>query len=410
MREAEQIYVFFTTFGLISHKRVKIPRHREMKIVIASDKFKGTLTAPEAVEAIGKGIRTAARKHCRTDLSIISKPVADGGEGSIEALLGAGGERLFIPSYDALMRPVESCVGLPAHSCTGCAVVETSSSAGLYRLAKRERNPADTTSYGVGTDIRAAIEAGYRDITVALGGTATSDCGAGMLDALGCRFYDRRGFQVERPAGGDLETIYGIDASLMDTLIAGIRFTALTDVDNPLLGPNGAAAVFSPQKGADGVMAAELEKGAAHFARLAAQIAGCDCSSIPGTGAAGGIGWALKTFCKADIIKGAEFIGSAIGLEDEIRNASLVVTGEGRFDAQSLHGKAAGYVASLAAKTGVPVIVLCGTSDKSLSLSVLPKNIAAVYALTDRISANDAYSRPSTELTNLASDIFGYLL
>lgn len=401
---------FFATFEFISQKQVKFCHALKMKIVVASDKFKGTLTAPEAVAAIREGIRIAARKHSRTDIYIVSKPMADGGEGSIEALLSNAGERRPVSSFDALMRPVESCVGFLAGNGRRSAVVETSSSAGLYRLARGERNPAVTTSYGVGIDIRQAIEAGYRDIMVALGGTATSDCGAGMLAALGCRFYDDNGNPVEIPAGGDLERIQMIDTKHMEALTKRIHFTSLTDVDNPLLGPHGAAAVFSPQKGADAVMAAGLERGAVHFAHLAAQMAGCDCTSLPGAGAAGGIGWALKTFCKAEIVKGAEYIGSAISLEEEIRNASLVVTGEGRFDAQSLHGKAAGYVASLAGKIEIPVIVLCGTRDKAMTHNMLPKNLAGVYALTDRVSTTDAYSRPVTELTNLAADIFGYLL
>lgn len=381
-----------------------------MKIVVASDKFKGTLTAPEAVAAIREGIQRAARKHSPTDIYIVSKPMADGGEGSIEALLSNAGERRPVSSFDALMRPVESCVGLLAGNGKRSVVVETSSSAGLYRLARGERNPAVTTSYGVGIDIRRAIEAGYRDIIVALGGTATSDCGAGMLAALGCRFYDHDGKSVDIPAGGDLETIQRIDAAPMDALTTGVRFTALTDVDNPLLGPHGAAAVFSPQKGADAVMTAGLERGAVHFAHLAAQTTGCNCTALSGAGAAGGIGWALKTFCKAEIVKGAEYIGSAIGFENEIRDASLVVTGEGRFDAQSLHGKVVGYVGSLAETYGIPVLVFCGARDKSISKDVLPGNIAGVYALTDRTSITDAYSRPATELTNLAADIFGYLL
>lgn len=381
-----------------------------MKIVVAPDKFKGTLTAPQGAEAIGKGILKAARKYCRTNISIISAPMADGGEGSVAALLGKDEECREVSSFDALMRPVKSYFGFQAVGGKRRAIVEASASIGLYRLTKWERNPAIATSFGVGIDIAAAIEAGCEEIIVALGGTATSDCGAGMLAALGCRFYDFAGNLVTNPCGADLGRIQRIDYQELEKRTKGIEFIVLRDVDNPLLGDNGAAASFSPQKGADEATVALLEEGALHFSRLASHATGRDYATDAGSGAAGGIGWALRTFCGAESVRGAEFIGTAIGLKERIRGASLVVTGEGRFDTQSLNGKVAGYVASLAASEGIPVIVLCGIRDKAIPNGLLLESgVAGVYALTDRVSPQEAFARPAYELERMSEDIFGYL-
>lgn len=382
-----------------------------MEIVIAPDKFKGTLTAAQAAEAIAEGIRRAARRTGRTDVRLTLKPMADGGEGSLDILAGSNGTYRPVEAFDARMRPLQSAyVALPEG--TGKrAAVEAASTIGLYKLPKAERNPALTTSYGMGAVLRKAIEAGYTELVVAVGGTATSDCGAGMLAALGCRFFDRHGRTVEHPAGGDLTTIHDLDPSPLYRLTADCRFSVLCDVDNPLTGARGAAAVFAPQKGADADAVALLEAGAEHFATVVARKIGHDFRHAAGSGAAGGIGWALKSFCKADFISGAAAMASLTGTDRAIRSASLVVTGEGRFDRQSLHGKVAGHVASLAHQSGIPAIVLCGAHEHDIPAEALaPAGISALFALTDRIPSHEAFARPAESLARLSADLFGYLL
>lgn len=392
-------------------KRPQKADARKMEIVIAPDKFKGTLTAAEAAGAIADGIDRAARRAGRTDVRLILKPMADGGEGSLAILAGNEGEYHPVETFDALMRPVQSAYAVLPGSSGKRAAVEAASAVGLYRLDKGERNPLRTTSYGLGTVIREAIGAGCTELIAAVGGTATSDCGAGMLAALGCRFLDERNRPVEYPAGGDLIRFDTIDAAPLYRLTKRCRFKVLCDVDNPLTGPRGAAAVFAPQKGADAAAVALLEAGAEHFAAKAAAVTGHDCRTAAGSGAAGGIAWALKSFCGADFIPGAASIAALTGTDAAIRKASLAVTGEGRFDSQSLHGKVAGHVASFAHAHGIPAIVLCGSRGEDMSADLLaPAGISALFALTDRMPPHEAFSRPSESLARLSAEVFGYLL
>ena len=283
-----------------SCKRFQRTDAREMEIVIAPDKFKDTLTAAEAAGAIADGIDRAARRAGRTDVRLILKPMADGGEGSLGILAGDEGEYHPVETFDALMRPVQSAYAVLPGNSGKYAAVEAASAVGLYRLDREERNPLRTTSYGVGKVMREAIEAGCTELIAAVGGTATSDCGAGMLAALGCRFLDGQNRLIDYPAGGDLIRFDAIDTAPLYHLTQGCRFKVLCDVDNPLTGPKGAAAVFAPQKGADAAAVALLEAGAEHFAAKAAAATGHDCRAVAGSGAAGGIAWALKTFCGAD--------------------------------------------------------------------------------------------------------------
>lgn len=231
-----------------------------MEIVIAPDKFKGTLTAAEAAGAIAEGIDHAARRAGRTDVRLILKPMADGGEGSLGILAGDEGEYHPVETFDALMRPVQSAYAVLPGNSGKYAAVEAASAVGLYRLDRGERNPLRTTSYGVGKVMREAIEAGCTELIAAVGGTATSDCGAGMLAALGCRFLDGQNRLIDYPAGGDLIRFDAIDTAPLYHLTQGCRFKVLCDVDNPLTGPKGAAAVFAPQKGADAAAVAPDRK------------------------------------------------------------------------------------------------------------------------------------------------------
>ena len=382
-----------------------------MEIVIAPDKFKDTLTASEAAGAIADGIDRAARRAGRTDVRLILKPMADGGEGSLGILAGDEGEYHPVETFDALMRPVQSAYAVLPGNSGKYAAVEAASAVGLYRLDREERNPLRTTSYGVGKVMREAIEAGCTELIAAVGGTATSDCGAGMLAALGCRFLDGQNRLIDYPAGGDLIRFDAIDTAPLYHLTQGCRFKVLCDVDNPLTGPKGAAAVFAPQKGADAAAVALLEAGAEHFAAKAAAATGHDCRAVAGSGAAGGIAWALKTFCGADFIPGAASIAALTGTDAAIRKAALAVTGEGRFDSQSLHGKVAGHIASFAHAHGIPTIVLCGSRGEDMTADILaPAGISALFALTDRVPRHEAFTRPAESLARLTAEVFGYLL
>lgn len=378
-----------------------------MKIVIAPDKFKGTLSASQAAEAIAAGISSACDTKGKSACEIIIAPMADGGEGSLGLITGSNGSYRQADSCDALLRPIETFYGVADINGKKTAIIEAASTVGLFRLSEQERNPMKTTSYGLGVMILDAIRNGYGNIAVTVGGTATNDCGTGMLAALGCLFYDHTGRIIENPTGANLSEIHDIDISPISILADKYTIKVLCDVDNPLLGTLGAAAVFSPQKGADSEMVAKLEQGAKELSETSYRITGVDFANIPGAGAGGGITWALKTFCGAEIVNGAEFIAGATGLDLKIKNADLVITGEGSFDSQSLHGKVAGFVASTAKKHGVPVVVLCGRQDGTATDKILDTyGISGVFALTDRVSTKQAQENASEELTHMAFDVF----
>lgn len=380
-----------------------------MKIIVAPDKFKGTFSAAEAALTIAEGIRLACDATSYSDMDIVMKPMADGGEGSLEILAGEEGHIINAATFDALMRPTASpyAVMPDRHA----AVIEAASSIGLYKIARHERNPLRTTSFGFGTAIRSAIEAGCNDITVTIGGSATSDCGVGMLAAMGCLFYDTDGTSIPHPCGADLPSIIRIDPTPLHNLTRGVRFRILSDVDNPLLGPEGAAAVFAPQKGADADTVTLLENGATSFSATATAVTGRDFRSAAGSGAAGGIGWALRTFCDAQLTPGAPYIAEYIGLEEAMKGAALVITGEGRFDTQSLHGKTAGYVASLARRHGIPAMVMCGARELDIPSDILAEaGITAVCATTDNAPHPSAFTRSKEALRQMTCDAFRYLL
>lgn len=378
-----------------------------MKIVIAPDKFKGTLSATKAAEAIAEGVSEACAKNGMMICEIITSPMADGGEGSVDLIIADRGRYKHAASFDALMRPIETSYGITEIDSKPTAVIESASTAGLFRLSEKERNPLNTTSYGLGIMLSEAISNGYYDIAVTVGGTATNDCGTGMLAALGCRFYDCEGNIIEIPTGGSLAAIYKMDAEPLHNIIDKCRISVLCDVENPLLGELGAAAVFSPQKGADMQTVSILEQSAEHFSQIAKEITGHDYSEVPGTGAGGGIAWALKTFCAAEIVNGAEFIAHATGLCKSIAEADLVITGEGGFDTQSLRGKVVGYVAATARKHGIPVTVICAKRDAGIAPETLSEaGITSVLALIDRIPLHRAMNNTAEELKLMTCSAF----
>ncbi len=345
----------------------------KMKIVIAPDSFKESLTAFEAARQLEAGFREIfpeAEYHLL--------PIADGGEGTVEAMVAAtGGEIVRLQVSGPLGEQVGAFYGITGDRQT--AVIEMAAASGLGLVPTELRNPLLTTSRGTGELIRHALDAGLRHFIVGIGGSATNDAGAGMLQALGVQLTDREGREIGA-GGGALGRLAQIDVSRMDPRLKEARIEVACDVDNPLLGPQGASAVFAPQKGAGRDMVAQLDANLAHFADLVARELKVEMADIPGSGAAGGMGAALRAFLGADLQPGIGIISKAVGLEQAIRGADLVITAEGRIDGQTAHGKAPLGVARIAVRHGVPVIGIAGSLGPGAE-SVHQHGIAALFSV-----------------------------
>ena len=327
-----------------------------IKVVVALDSFKGSLTSLEAGNTVKEAILQAA-----PFADVIVKPLADGGEGTVEALIhGTGGE--FVPAIATgpTGEPVSCTYGITEGR---TAVIEMAVCAGLPLVPEDRRNPLETTTFGLGELIRDAVERGCRDFIIGLGGSATHDAGLGMLSALGFRFSDAGGKPLA-PCGGSLISVSQIDAGAVDPRIFQCSFRMACDVKNPLLGEFGAARVYGPQKGASPGMVEELERGTEHFAQAVKDRLGRNYAAYPGAGAAGGLGYAFLCFLDARIERGIDIVLEMAGMEAAIRGADFVVTGEGRIDSQTAMGKGPIGVARLAKKHGATVIALAGcTAD-----------------------------------------------
>jgi glycerate kinase len=324
-----------------------------MRVLIAPQEYKGTLTAVEAAAAIAGGLRAA---FPGIDLDIL--PMADGGPGTADALLAAlGGERRTCRAHDPLMRSIDADWAALA---SGTAVVECASASGLLRLRPDELDPLRATTFGTGELIAAALDAGYRSLIVGLGGSATNDGGAGMAQALGYRLRDADGRDLA-PGGAALARLEQIDASPRHAGLAGATVVGATDVTNRLCGPEGASAVYGPQKGADAAAIAELDRALERFAAVVGRDLGVEVRSLSGGGAAGGLGAGAVAFLGARLLAGAAVVGDAAGLKERIRASDVVITGEGRLDGQTGFGKAPGHVAGEARALGRPVICLAGS-------------------------------------------------
>lgn len=332
-----------------------------MRILIAPDKFKGCLTAPEVAKEIAAGIRDGLPK---AEIELL--PVADGGDGTAEVLCrGLGGSWVTCRAHDPLGRQIECrYVILDEHK---IAIIEMSEAAGMRRLTESELDPFKTTTFGVGQLILDAARRGAREIVVGLGGSATNDGGFGLARALGYRFFDGEGMQV-RIAVNKLRTLKQIEAPRNLTLPPVV---GATDVRNPLYGRNGATRVFGPQKGADKAKLDVLEKILRRLAKVAARQVRPVSPRMPGAGAAGGLGFGLMAFAGAALCPGFDLIAEMIGFEDRIKKADLIVTGEGRLDAQTLDGKAPGAVAQLAKKHHKRVVAIVGESRDHAQIRVL---------------------------------------
>jgi len=329
-----------------------------VKVVLAPDSFKGSISARDLCAALREGVLEVF-----PDAEVTELPLADGGEGTVEALVHATGGRLVERVVrDPLGRPVRAAYGVLGDGQT--AVVEMAQASGLPLLAPHERNPLIADSFGTGQLIRDALAAGYRRFIIGLGGSATNDGGAGALRALGVRFLDEAG--EELPPGGEaLLRLARVDVTGLDPAVRASRFILASDVTNPLCGPNGASAVFGPQKGATPDMVAWLDAALLRFGKVLREATGLDVAALPGSGAAGGAGAGFMAVLGAEFRSGIEIVMEAVDFGGKIRGADWIVTGEGRLDEQTLSGKAVAGVCRLARTAGVPVIGICG----SLALS-----------------------------------------
>lgn len=344
-----------------------------MKIVIAPDSFKDSLSAQAVADAIATGLAEAW-----PEAELIKCPMADGGEGTIEALLAACNGRLMSASVSGpLGDPVDARWGWLADSRT--AIIEMAMASGLQLLALEQRNACVSSTRGTGQLILAALDAGAQRIILAIGGSATNDGGSGMLSALGARFLDVDNTPLP-PGGLALADLARIDLSGFDPRLSAVQVEIAADVDNPLCGPNGASHVFGPQKGASPAQVMALDAALGCFADHSAQILGQDLRDSPGSGAAGGMGFAAKAFLNASFRAGVEVVADLTGLEPLLTGADLVITGEGRFDAQTLRGKTPLGVARVAQRQGVPVIVLAGTLGEGYE-QLYSHGISAAFAL-----------------------------
>ncbi len=325
-----------------------------MKVIAAPDSFKGSITAALAASAIARGVRRAV-----PSATVDEAALSDGGEGLVDALVAASGGQFVEASVeDPLGRPVSARYGILGDSET--AAIEMAAASGLPLLAAAERDPMKTTTFGTGELILDALEHGARKVIIGIGGSATVDGGTGMARALGVRFLDDAGRELAG-RGEDLERIARIDLSGRTPLLDGVEVTVACDVTNPLTGPLGAAAVYGPQKGATPEMVRALDAGLANLAARAREQLGVEVETVPGAGAAGGLGAGLIAFAGGRLERGIEIVLETVAFRDRVRGADLVITGEGRVDAQSASGKVVSGVAAAASREDVPVLVLAGS-------------------------------------------------
>lgn len=328
-----------------------------MKVVAAIDSFKGSLSSMEAGNAAKEGVLWA-----KPDAKVIVKPLADGGEGTTDALIeGMNGQKIEMTATGPLGKPVSCYYGYLPESRT--AIIEMAAAAGITLVTEEEKNPLLATTYGVGEMILDAIEKGCRNFIIGIGGSATNDCGIGMLKALGFSFTDENG---EDPGEGGqaLAKVASIRTEGKNPLLDDCHFRIACDVTNPLCGENGSTYIYGPQKGVTDDIKEDLDQAMAHFSSVVSDTLHCDYADYPGAGAAGGLGFAFLSFLGARLSPGIDLILNAVGLEDELKDADVVITGEGRLDHQTAMGKAPVGVAKLAHKYNAKVIAVAGSVTK----------------------------------------------
>ena len=362
-----------------------------MKIVVASDSFKGSLSSREVAQAAIRGIQKVL-----PECEVVAVNVADGGEGTVEAVVEAlGGEIVTAIVSDPLGRSVPARYGITGKT----AIIEMAAASGLTLLTNEERNPWVTSTYGTGEMIMDAIKRGCRDFLVGVGGSATNDAGMGMLQALGFRFYNIDDQEIIDGCGGRLQDVARIDdAGVMDA-VCQCRFTVACDVDTPFCGSEGAAYVFAPQKGADMEMVARLDSGMVSFAKVIEKTYGIDVTSMAGAGAAGGMGGGFRAMLNATLKRGIDMVQDAIGFDSIIQGADLIITGEGRIDNQTVKGKVASGVLQRAKAQGLPVVAIGGSVEKCESIEQM--GFAGVYPIWEEEVPLEVAMQPDFAAANV---------
>lgn len=346
-----------------------------MKIVLAPDSYKGSLTATEICSAMTKGILRLV-----PNAEIVAVPMADGGEGTVESLVGGTRGRIITKVVTGpLGDPVKAFFGVLGDGKT--AVIEMAAASGLPLVPADKRDPRFTTTYGTGELILAACEEGCTKLLVGVGGSATNDGGTGMAQALGYHFLDQNDRELP-PGGAALQRLVRIDSATRNSVLNGVEVIVACDVTNPLTGPNGAAVVYGPQKGATPDIIAILDQALEHYAKIVARDLGVNIGDLPGSGAAGGLGAGMMAFLNAKLQPGVEVVSAAIGLKEKLKGASLVFTGEGRIDGQTINGKTPIGVAKIAKTLGLPVLAVAGSLGPGVE-DVFDHGIDGAMAVTD---------------------------
>jgi glycerate 2-kinase len=365
-----------------------------MRVVVAPDKFEGTLSAKEAAAALAKGWRRTNRRA-----EIEEVPVADGGKGTLETLLDAlGGRRQRITATGPLGDPVDADFGLVEGPAGLTAVVEMARASGLALVSEARRNPLRATTRGTGELIAAALRHRPSRVIVCIGGSATNDGGSGMAQALGVRLLDEQGRDLP-PGGGSLRRLARIDATGLSGALRGVEVLVASDVDNPLTGPRGASAVYGPQKGATPEQVRVLDEALGHLAAVIHRDLGLDVRHVPGAGAAGGLGAGLISFLGARLRPGFDVVAEALDLERRLQNVDVAVTGEGKYDAQTEQGKAPAGVLRLAREAGCRTVLVAGQVDEGTHP---PADL--VYDLASRAGLDAALNRAPELLEDAAAD------
>ncbi|SHI83555.1 glycerate kinase [Lutispora thermophila] len=374
-----------------------------MKVVIAPDSFKGSLSSRQVCVAIGKGI-----KRADPSVEIVAIPMADGGEGTVDALMDSlGGHKVIAEVKDPLFRDIKAQYGLADKDET--AVIEMAAASGLALLSDMERNPMKTTTYGTGQLIKDALDRGCRNFIIGIGGSATNDGGIGMAAALGAKFYDWDGNAIELNGGGLLK-LDAIDLSQLDPRVAESRFRVFCDVDNILYGSTGAAYVYGRQKGADDAMIEKLDMALKRLSEIIERDLNKSVALVPGAGAAGGLGAGLLAFLDAKLEKGIDILMETIGFEERIKGANLIITGEGRMDHQTKYGKTISGIIEAAKKQGIPVVGICGSIGDGVE-ELYSEGLNSVFSIINRpMSLEESMVETSELLTSTAQNVMSLFM
>lgn len=366
-----------------------------MKIVVAPDSFKGSVTALQAANAIERGLLRVF-----SHATIEKIPMADGGEGTVQSLVDAtGGEIKTAQVLDPLGYAIDAEFGILADGQT--AVIEMATASGLPLIPTEKRNPLKTSTYGTGQLIHAALDSGCRRLIIGIGGSATNDGGAGMAEALGVKFLNEDGKSIER-GGGGLAKLTSIDMTDLHPAIADTETVVACDVNNPLTGPNGASHIYGPQKGATPEMIKTLDANLKHFDGILAKTCGQSYNDIPGAGAAGGLGAGLMAFLNAELKLGVDIVIDTVNLKERMKGASLVITGEGQIDYQTAFGKTPVGVAKVAKAENIPVIAIAGGIGEGAE-KVYDAGIDAMVGIVQTpMSLDDAFEEAQRLITNTA--------